>query len=63
QTRLDAMKAVAPKVMAFYNSLNDKQKQEFVRLRDHMMRFGWEERHGVAGWGPGLQMDDDLDEK
>jgi Spy/CpxP family protein refolding chaperone len=52
QAQLDVLKAVAPKEIAFYNSLDDKQKQEFEALQRHAARRGWEHRRGGEGWGP-----------
>ncbi|WP_294539391.1 Spy/CpxP family protein refolding chaperone [uncultured Rhodoblastus sp.] len=49
QAQLDALKAVAPKEIAFYNSLDDKQKQEFEEMQRHGARRGWD--HGGGGWG------------
>jgi hypothetical protein len=50
QRRLDAFKAETPKLIAFYNSLDDKQKAAFEAMRDGMMGG----RHGaMMGRGPG----------
>ena len=38
QNRLDALKAETPKLIAFYNSLDDKQKAAFEEMRGAMMR-------------------------
>ncbi len=51
QARLDTMKVEAPKLVAFYNSLDDKQKAEFDTMRKH--RDGGREEgrgHGEGGW-------------
>jgi hypothetical protein len=62
QAQLDALKAVAPKEIAFYNSLDDKQKQEFEALLRHDDRRGWEHGrggHGRGGWGHHHHHDDE----
>ena len=51
QAQLDALKAVAPKEIAFYNSLHDKQKQEFEALLRHDGRRGWAHGRRREGWG------------
>jgi hypothetical protein len=38
ETRLDALKAENPKLIAFYNSLDDKQKAKFEEIRRHAHR-------------------------
>jgi hypothetical protein len=43
QRRLDGLKAEAPKLIAFYNSLDDKQKAKFDD-----MRAMWMEHHGES---------------
>jgi hypothetical protein len=49
QHRLDALKAETPKLIAFYNSLDDKQKAAFEEMRGAMMGG-----HGpMMGRGPG----------
>lgn len=52
QRRLDTLKAENPKLLAFYNSLDDKQKAAFeaIRGRGGMMRHG---EHRGMGMGPG----------
>jgi hypothetical protein len=55
QHRLDALKAETPKLLAFYNSLDDKQKAALETMREGMMhRFGemWK-HHGAGMDGPG----------
>ena len=42
EARLDALKAENPKLIAFYNSLDDKQKHRFDRFR---ARMRYEHRH------------------
>jgi len=54
QRHLDNMKAEAPKLIAFYNSLDDKQKAEF----DHMRGMAME---GPGDEGPRGHHDDDED--
>jgi Spy/CpxP family protein refolding chaperone len=56
QAQLDALKAVAPKEIAFYNSLDDRQKQEFEEMQRHGARRGW---HGGGRWGHRHRHDDD----
>jgi LTXXQ motif family protein len=51
QAQLDALKAVTPKEIAFYNSLDDKQKQEFEALRRHASRRGFEHGRDGERWG------------
>jgi hypothetical protein len=55
QNRLDALKAETPKLLAFYNGLDDKQKAAFDALRSGMGRRG----PGMMGhggmMGPGRQ--------
>jgi hypothetical protein len=49
QRHLDNMKAEAPKLIAFYNSLDDKQKAEFDHMRGMAMEGGHpddDEDHG-----------------
>lgn len=67
QARLDALKAVAPKEIAFYNSLDDKQKQEFDALQRHEGRRGFEHWRDREGPGhrhkpPHSDRDDDRDD-
>lgn len=38
EARLDAMKAENPKLIAFYNSLDDKQKRKFDDFRQNMKK-------------------------
>jgi hypothetical protein len=38
EARLDALKAENPKLIAFYNSLDDKQKAKFEEIRRHAHR-------------------------
>jgi hypothetical protein len=47
QNRLDALKAETPKLTAFYNSLDDKQKAAFEEMRGSMMGG----RHPMMGRG------------
>jgi len=47
QRRLDALKAETPKILAFYNSLDDKQKAAFDAMRGTMMGHG-----GMRPGGP-----------
>jgi Spy/CpxP family protein refolding chaperone len=49
QHRLDALKAETPKLIAFYNSLDDKQKAAFEEMRGAMMGG----HHPMMGRGPG----------
>ncbi len=47
QRRLDTLKAIAPKLIAFRNTLDDKQKEQFDHVVHHMMMRG-----GMGhGWG------------
>ena len=48
QTRLDTLKAEQPKLLAFYNSLNDYQKGQFDEMSKHLGgdHGGW----GHKGW-------------
>ena len=56
QRRLDALKAIAPKIIAFRNTLDDKQKEEFDHIAKHMLAghegHGGEGEHGGehGGW-------------
>ena len=52
QRRLDGFKAMEPKILAFYNSLNDKQKAAFEQMREGMM-MGMRERMMRHHGGPG----------
>ncbi len=56
QRRLDTLKAITPKMIAFRNTLDDKQKEQFDHVVQHMMmgRMGhgmgphhgmWDHRH------------------
>jgi hypothetical protein len=60
QHRLDALKAETPKLIAFYNSLDDKQKAAFEEMRGSMMGGGMMGGHGpmMGGGhrGPGGMM-------
>ncbi len=47
QRRLDALKEMAPKIIAFRNTLDDKQKEDFDHIAKRMMGDG--EHRG--GWG------------
>jgi hypothetical protein len=38
EARLEAVKAENPKLIAFYNSLNDKQKKEFDKIQERSRR-------------------------
>jgi DNA-binding MarR family transcriptional regulator len=64
QRRLDMFKAVEPKLLAFDNSLDDKQKKQFVELRQNMMHQMMEHGGGHqgdgGGWNP-LHPETDLD--
>ena len=56
QRRLDALKAEAPKQIAFYNSLDEKQKAAFDEMHAHAgghfgHHFGHHWGHGEGGWG------------
>ena len=56
--RLDALKAETPKLVAFYNSLDDKQKAAFEEMRGAMMgghhpMMGRDHR-GMGGPGGGM---------
>ncbi len=42
EQQLDTLKAVSPKLIDFYNSLNDEQKAKFDDMRQHMAS---QERH------------------
>jgi hypothetical protein len=53
QRRLDTMKAVDPKLVAFYNTLDDKQKAEFEKLLKSSAKKRMEGR-GPAMLGPGM---------
>jgi hypothetical protein len=56
QHRLDGFKAEEPKLLAFYNSLDDKQKAALETMREGMMhRFGhmWKHRGPGMMGGPG----------
>lgn len=55
QNRLDALKAETPKLIAFYNSLDDKQKAAFEEMRGAMMRGhgGMMGGRGMKERGPG----------
>ena len=53
QRRVDMFKAVEPKLLAFYNSLDDKQKKQFEEMRQNMMRRMMEHRGGHQGDGEG----------
>jgi hypothetical protein len=53
QRRLDTMKAVDPKLIAFYNTLDDKQKPEFEKLLKSGAKKRMEER-GQGRLGPGM---------
>jgi hypothetical protein len=55
QRRLDTLKAVAPKLIAFRNTLDDTQKGEFDHMLHHMMKHrmghgGWSHHGGGEGW-------------
>jgi hypothetical protein len=66
QRRLDMFKAVSPKLLAFYNSLDDKQKKQFEEMRQNMMRQMMERRGGHQGDGEGWnphQEEMDFDEE
>jgi hypothetical protein len=58
QHRVDALKAETPKILAFYNSLDDKQKAAFDAMRGGMMAHFGMMRHGgphggcAGGKGP-----------
>jgi Spy/CpxP family protein refolding chaperone len=41
EARLADMKAEAPKLLGFYNSLDDKQKASFDEMRAHWGHHGW----------------------
>jgi hypothetical protein len=49
QRRLDAFKATTPKLVAFYNSLDDGQKQKFEDLMRHRMKKGDKKDEGSKG--------------
>jgi hypothetical protein len=55
QRRLDTFKVVEPKLIAFYNSLDDGQKREFEHMMQHMkhkmMEHGWGHHGEGEGWG------------
>jgi hypothetical protein len=53
QRRLDMFKAVEPKLLAFYNGLDDKQKQQFEEMRQNMMHQMMEHARGHQGDGEG----------
>ena len=53
QRRVDMFKAVEPKLLAFYNSLDDKQKKQFEEMRQNMMRRMMEHRGSRQGDGEG----------
>jgi hypothetical protein len=53
QRRLDMLKAVEPKMVAFYNSLDDKQKKQFEEMRQNMMHKMMEHGGGHRGDGEG----------
>jgi hypothetical protein len=53
QRRLDMLKAVEPKMVAFYNSLDDKQKKQFEEMRQNMMHQMMEHGGGHRGDGEG----------
>jgi hypothetical protein len=56
QRRLDMLKAVEPKMVAFYKSLDDKQKNQFEEMRLNMMHKMMEHGGGHRGdgesWNP-----------
>ncbi|MGO9388709.1 Spy/CpxP family protein refolding chaperone [Rhodoblastus sp.] len=66
QRRLDTFKTVEPKLLAFYNSLDDKQKKEFAEMRQHMMHrameHGWRHHGGGEGWSHHEHEDNSDDE-
>jgi hypothetical protein len=51
QARLDAMKAEAPKLLAFYNSLDEHQKGQFDEISLRAGRGGWGRMGGGMGCG------------
>ncbi|MCW2285704.1 Spy/CpxP family protein refolding chaperone [Rhodoblastus acidophilus] len=52
QARLDALKAETPKLLAFYNSLDERQKGQFEEISRHQGHHG---PHGGMGeGGPGM---------
>jgi hypothetical protein len=68
QRRLDTFKAVEPKLLAFYSSLDDKQKKEFEEMREHMMHrmmmeHGWRHHDGGEGGGGHHDHEDDSDDE
>jgi hypothetical protein len=50
QAQLDALKAETPKLLAFYNSLDERQKGQFDEISRHSGHHGPHGPHG-AGWG------------
>lgn len=38
EARLEALKLENPKLIAFYNSLDDRQKKKFEKIREHLNR-------------------------
>jgi len=66
QRRLDAFKAEEPKMLAFYNSLDDGQKREFEHMlqnmKHRMMEHGWGHHGEHDGPGPHHNDDDSEDE-
>ncbi len=61
QRRLDTFKTVEPKLLAFYSSLDDKQKKEFEEMRQHMMHRMMEHswRHHGGGEDSHHEQEDD----
>jgi len=49
QRRLDAFKATTPKLVAFYNSLDDGQKKKFEDMMRHRMKKGDRKDEGSKG--------------
>jgi LTXXQ motif family protein len=49
QRRLDAFKATTPKLVAFYNSLDDGQKKKFEDMMRHRMKKGDKKDEGSKG--------------
>jgi len=49
QRRLDALKATTPKLLAFYNSLDDGQKKKFEDMMSHRMKKGDKKDEGSKG--------------
>lgn len=54
QARLDALKAETPKLLAFYNSLDERQKGQFDEISRHRGHHGPHGGMGDGMMGPGM---------